>query len=413
MDTIELNEESVCFSLKNKSPFISKRKFEKLKKLKLSRAIFLSSVSYLLKDSSSKMKILDGLGGVGFASTQLLQNFGEKIDVTLNVDNSVLEALNSDSNHEKIINSYNVISEDLNVIMYQQKYDLIYLESTGSVLLYLEAALRSINDNGFLILTSCDILSLLNKNPVTTQRLYGAKLYKTPYLKEMSIRVIISNVVRAASKWNKGIKVKTCAVTKDSFTIVCQVTSSLKLAESNSKLIRHLAHCIQCEEKRFLNNGLYITNYIPKFCECEVSDLNPVLILGSMWAGKIFDANFTGRLWQVSLSFDFESSTAKYFKSACLESYCFNKMSGEIEYLSNVSDEPTNQITADSKHDEVDELAFYFDIKKHSKSSSTPTIDSVITKLRNNNFRASRSHFGDGCIRTSASINQIELSIMS
>ena len=68
----------------------------------------------------------------------------------------------------------------------------------------------------------------------------------------------------------------------------------------------------------------------------------------------------------------------------------------------------------DSCSVKVDQLAFYFDIQYHSKKvKSPPSWDVVISKLREKGFKASRSHFGFRCIRTSANVKEVECTISS
>nr|XP_026691407.1 TRMT1-like protein [Ciona intestinalis] len=423
--------------VKSYEDVMSFKRVSKVCELGLSRAIALACLEIVKLETDGVTSALDAVNSFGAAGMQWAKHFlSENISITVNT------ALGLDDVCKKWLNENNcptdsvkVVSMDPQVLMHSSKHKFVYLEVTGTVVPYLDAAVRSVNHNGLLCVTCTDTSTLYNKCPTTAQRLYGANLLKNEYCKEVAIRVIISNIAQSAARWNKGIKVELCASVEPGFTVVCRVLRGPKHGDISTSSIQLLEHCQLCQARRFKPRTKYITYGNGKtLCKCSTEEAAaPLLLLGPMWSGSIFQPEFVLKTCLTAKQMNLSLEHRKILELILLESVCCKTNEEEENLLKHTTQfNGKNQLNEKSepKHKKIKldsevssengpsltkemrsykHIPFYCDFQHHSvKGGNPPRLLTVLNELRSRGYNASKTHFGPRCIRTSASVEQFD-----
>ena len=427
MKEVKFKEHGFTLDLKNEEAFVSKQIYEKLKLLNTSRSLALTSLLALSQNKTGKISAFDGFAGLGMAPlqwTSLLND--EQIDISMNMKSVMKNIFEDEEKIPQALKRCRIFYEDTNVLLHQNRFDFIYLAPLFSPLQYLEAAFRSISNNGIIVLTVCDLAVLTNRDPEATYKLYGSMLHKTEYMAEIGVRMIVFNMVRAAAKFNKALDVKSCAVSNAGITVVCEVKKDTKLVGQCSKLIKHVAHCSESKQWRFVNQSKYLNSMVEadESFNFQNKKLNPVLLLGPVYSGTIFDTKFIYEQCKVLYKVAYSKYILHLFKNLLIESICpshFNAIDDRLNKLENCvpyakkdfyeSLDKVIEARAKTSNNcwsmKTDEVAMYFDIQARSvPASGPPSLNTVVNKLRSMGYRACKSSFGSRKVRTNAVIDE-------
>ncbi|CAK8675996.1 tRNA (guanine(27)-N(2))-dimethyltransferase-like [Clavelina lepadiformis] len=432
------------------------------KKLQLgfSRAIALCCLSNLRHNIDGEIRALDASGCFGLAGVQWAKQFDTGVNIVINVAKGLKEIVETSLLQNQCKTSVKVLDEDSHVTMHSGKYMFIYLEAYGSAVTHFDAVFRSANHNGLVCITCTDTSVFQNKSPETARRLYGANLLQTEYYQELATRVIINNLVTAAARWNKGLKVLLCTFQEHGISVVCRVLRGPKNGNESMASLQNLVHCQLCQARCFLPVHRYIQNTRQlSICKCNSEGLEaPLMILGPMWGKDLFNKAFLFNLLHFGKMHRVPEKYCKLFFLMILESVCCDDQEAETCIVNEINritfpekkcccktetdnTEPkpkmlklnaTNEKNYDCKNntkDIYDELqimkqssnipfsveetntfqssapALFFDIRHHGiKGGNPPKLLSVIEELRSRGFKASKTHFNSCSVRTSADL---------
>nr|CAB3267260.1 TRMT1-like protein [Phallusia mammillata] len=398
---------------------LTSKRVSKIVELSTSRAIALCCVKLLSDKTAGPISVLDAINAFALPGLQWVKHINKDIKVTSNV---AKELQNDICGQNEDVHQMEIVAEDPHVLMHSRKFKFIYIEAIGSAVTYLDAALRSINHEGLLCVTSTDIAILNNKSPDTALRLYGAKFLKSEYWGEMAVRVIAANVLRAAGRWGKGVTIEMCTVTEYSVTVVFHVLRGAKHVEPCLPLVQPLSHCLNCQARAFnedCSQTLPLNEQTP-LCGCGDNNTSALTQLGPMWSGSIFNPTFIQKLLDQAIDFKMSESLTKIFQLLLIDSVCCKSELAENALLKLPETSTSNQDGPPEKKAKSDEESiviklddiqpaplFYFDFQHHSvKGGNPPKLSAVVERLRKLGHRASKTHFGPRCVRTSASLQQ-------
>ena len=419
----------------------SDKSIAKTCQLVTSRAIALCSVLTLKCKPDIPPRVLDAVGHFGLAGMQWAQHLPSDYNITINTAPGVMDHLDRVFVKRDENCQVNVTCQDPHVLLHSGRYSFVYIEADGSAIPYLDAALRSVAHNGMLCVTFTDMPALMNRCPERVARLYGAKMLKSEYIKEMSTRVIISNLVRAAACWNKGISIKLCVFTDIGVTVVCKVRKSPKSGESCSSLVRFLAHCQKCQYRQFLADGKCLKKFtVPIVCCCgkeKDASVSSMMLLGPMWSGNLFCPDFVKIVLTLTSHLKTSGNINKVLQTILIESKCYDNSNEEnilLKEIEAICKNNTVNNNVQHKHDDYepsskkvkltyesfpdvinsvelpDAAPFFMDFQVHSVSGSNPPkLLKLIDILRSKGFKASKTHFGPRCLRTNASLHEFKL----
>lgn len=168
-------------------------------------------------------------------------------------------------------------------------------------------------NNSLLVITTSEDPSLYWQSPDVALRNYNGVITKTSYQKEFSIRMIISEMAKAAARYNKGLKIHCIAGYKpqQSCTIIASVKKGANHANESIQNVRRLLHCSICENRKFFPISEFVLDSPETFldCDCRKNSVGKIFYdLGPIWAGEIFDSDFVSSMLDNCKEFPWEKT---------------------------------------------------------------------------------------------------------
>jgi len=372
-------------------------------------------------------------------------------------------------------------NEDCNVRMLQQGFDFIHLDPFGSTVQHLDAAFKNVRQGGLVVLTSTDTGSLFGKVPSVAKRNYDAFVVKTEYFRELAARMVLGAAAKAAAKCNKGFQVLYVVAMEHFVQATVRICRGAQSADKTVEKVAKVVHCLVCEERSVVpnsNHPIDASSVQCLACDCTNScdsstnssssatiGTNPQrgrnrILLGPVWCGKIFDADFVKKMEDISgrEGDDMVAVCAKTKEILGLlkaEAVCSSTVSstsgtesvskpendnsttsneeygcsakrrrlsstnGQIPSSigktvdnlvvgSTVSSDGREAVNALCEHSEG-EPVFYYSTHVHvPKGLELIKMDRLVDLLRKQGFRASRTHLDSMSVRTNANSTQLK-----
>ncbi len=262
-----------------------------------------------------------------------------------------------------------VFLSDANKFMYELDYngvpiDVVDIDPFGSPIYYVQSSVKSLASEGLLIATATDLGALEGKYPEVCFRRYGARVFRTWFSKEVAARVLLASIARIAFMLDRSVKPVFTVYDKHYVKIAVEVEH--RKTSASEKARECIGYIIVSREG------------VPKG-------------FTSMWNldSKILSDSdkLVGPLWICELwSRDYVSLVDKSFFSKK-----FSRLLERIESECLV------------------ETPYYYRIDKIASKISyrVPRINELVEKLREEGFKASRTHFDPMSIRTNASYQEL------
>ena len=332
---------------------------------KFKRNLLISIFNSYASQSSHKLTFSDTLSGVGATGLRLANesNYVQKIyfnDANVNVSELLQKSINYnnlDSSTEVSINEANKFLS--NFTNRDTRFDFIDLDPFGSPIQYIDSAVRSLKINGVISLTATDGAVLCGVYPKVCLRKYGSISLNTEYFNETALRILLFSLASISSHYELGIKPLFCHTDKHYIQAYVQITDSISDTEGK---IGFLGHCSTCQNR--------VISELPILsCNLCSSDNK---IAGPIWTGNIFDKSFLN----IAINNTDDSNLLKLYENALFES--------SLPPLYYVTD----------------------NISKNLKISSFP-VETILLKLKENNFLSSKTILHSTGFRTNANIEEI------
>lgn len=146
-------------------------------------------------------RYLDGFGGTGIRAIRVKKELG--IDATACDINPVSAGIiknNAEINGADIT----VIREPFQSVVSRNLFDFIDVDPYGSVVPYLDAALFSVKNRGYIAATATDLSVLTGSVAEKTRRRYNAFIGNNSHRHEIGIRLLIADIVRRAAALDRS-----------------------------------------------------------------------------------------------------------------------------------------------------------------------------------------------------------------
>ncbi|MHA1751857.1 MAG: tRNA (guanine(10)-N(2))-dimethyltransferase [Candidatus Helarchaeota archaeon] len=311
------------------------------------------------------LRYVNELNGVNFVFVNdYNKNAYELIlrNIKLLKNNLIIKAFNKEANN--FLNDFSILPKVL---------DIIDIDPFGSPTCFIDTAVRALKKRGLIMLTATDMRILCGIQPKVCARKYGGYSLKTNYCHEIAIRLLLGCLMKIANRFNFYIHPLMSFTQIHYIRTIVELIKNKKEISKNLKDFGYISHCFKCNG-RLIFKELDIK--IPKTCPFCGSKL--ISIAGPLWLGKIQDKNFL-------------SNSLEIIKNIELT----NKKKIELFF---------STLLAESEMPPT-----YYNIHKICKNIkiSAPKLESIINKLHESNFIASRTHFCPICIKTDANINLI------
>ncbi|MFO7872644.1 MAG: tRNA (guanine(10)-N(2))-dimethyltransferase [Candidatus Undinarchaeales archaeon] len=250
-----------------------------------------------------------------------------------------------------------------NVILNRAYFDLVDIDPFGSPAPFLQAASKSVKSKGMLGITATDATALCGVYPKVCLRNYGAVPLRTEYCHEIAMRILIGFAVKEAAVYEKAVEPLLVLNDRHYFRLQLKLRKGAKRANKQLDKLGFIYHCFNCGARK-LEAGRFAEE---KKCECG----EKFEIGGPVWTGKLFDKKFCRKVLSVIEDEELEK---------------------QIKLML----------------EEVGQAPLFYDVHEVFRGSSIPKLERIVEKLKENGFKASRTHFSPVGIRTNAGIKDIK-----
>lgn len=321
----------------------------------------------------SNRSMADALAGVGARSVRAAVEVKEIDEVYINDANPIAidmarqsSILNGVENRCKF--SVNEVCRFLSEHSTKgSRFGIVDLDPFGTPAPYMDCALRAIDDGGLLSVTATDTPVLCGIYPdVSVRRYYGRSIH-TEYGNEVGLRLLLGLISMTASRLELGIKPLFVHSTRNYLRTYALVSVGSGHAAAMPGNLGYIFHCFSC------SNRTYGTKSDDQeICyKCK----KPMKAAGQLWIDRIFDPKFLNNMAQ------------------SLERYTVDK---KCEKILSMAGEEIN-------------LPTYFSVDRIAEDLkiTPPSITTIIERLKDVGFKASRTSLHNTGFRTDAKYDEV------
>jgi len=258
-----------------------------------------------------------------------------------------------------------------------QKPNVISIDPFGTPNLYIDGAFKAIQKvDGLLCITATDTAVLFGVRPKSCIRKYMSKPLHTEFCKEIGARILIYFISRIANVNKMGIIPLLTFYSSHFLRVFCLTFKNRKKISQYFKDYGYLIHCNNCGYySTFRDNILGLPNHCP-ICK----EFNHIEYAGPLWVNEIHDLRFINEMILLNQEFQYRNKN-------------------RISKLLNLTQE------------EIKMPPFYYNIHKLSKNlklSNIPKLEEILSKIKEEGYQSSRTHFDFLSIKTNMDIISIK-----
>jgi tRNA (guanine26-N2/guanine27-N2)-dimethyltransferase len=308
---------------------------------------------------------LDAMGATGVRGLRVANECG--IPATINDrDDDAVDLI--EQNARMYQDRVTVTQADANVIMSGRRFDAVDIDPFGTPAYFVDAAAGCAKR--YLFVTATDTAPLCGAHLKAGMRRYFARPLNTEYHSEMGLRVLLGFVVREVVKYDRGVEPLFCFSREHFHRLHLRLTYGAGRADATVAQMGYLLQCPACpyrEERR----GLVPEGGVCPACGTRLTPAGP------LWLGSVTDREIV-------------RSMRRELPEATLGT------SRRLERLLELCGE------------ELDTASFYdyHVLAKHWRVSP-PDITTVIARLRDGGFSASRTHHAGTGLKTDAPLDAL------
>ncbi len=251
----------------------------------------------------------------------------------------------------------------------RKRFDAVDIDPFGSPIPFLDSAIRTLKDGGFLALTATDMAPLCGVHPKACIRKYGGKPLRTEYCHEIAVRLMIGCLAVTAAKYEIGVIPLFTHSTDHYARAYLILKHGAEKADGSLGEMGYILHCFKCFHRETINKNSLI-GHGGKCLECG----SKMDFSGPLWLGKLFDERFCNLMES--------EAKKKRLKSK-------GKIRKILTLIKEECDAPAAYYVLDRLCDKMDLLV--------------PSVKKVLYLLKEKGFQASPTHFNPKGIRTNAS----------
>lgn len=302
--------------------------------------------------ASKKQCILDAFSGSGIRAILYAL---EGASVTANdINKSAVDVIKKNAALNQV--SLRVLQEDVNILLRRESFEIIDVDPFGSPAPYLDSVMHGLQRDSLLFVTATDTKALCGYAKRAALRKYGIKTVRTPFGKELGVRVLLTTIMREGAKYGFGFSVLLSYWRKHYIRVFLKVSWSKKAAFKTMDLVQPV-YCCRC--------GVFLWEPTQKCPSCKKS----MDFIFPVYLGKIKENAFLEKL------------EAPLASTLCQEL----------------------------------DIPFYYDTHYLAKYHrfQPPKIDELIKTLKKSDFAASRTIFSSTSVKTDAPFDTVITAITS
>jgi tRNA (guanine26-N2/guanine27-N2)-dimethyltransferase len=325
-----------------------------------------------------EIRVCDAMTGVGVRGIRYAKEVEQITEVVFNDRNPVsLKFTEYNIRKNRVSSKSKILKEEAANMLSKysssnMRFDMVDLDPFGTPTPFYDSAIRATKIGGVLAATATDMAVLCGVHSKAAKKKYGVSVLSTDYSKETAIRILIYSIIRAAAVHNIA-----------AFPLFCYssdhyVRGHFILKTGKSKvydLINQIgfnSHCQKCLYRTFYQKTEEFQKQCPR-CKGKLK------VIGPIWLGSLFDSNVCHNM------INFLLSTSISFKH-------------RVERILKLALEELN----------MPPLFYAINILCDKLNVPQPKITSMVTMLKNQGYKASRSHIQGNAIKTDASIEVLE-----
>jgi len=345
----------------------------------------LAIIAYSKIVSQESLVVVDSMAASGIGPIRLLKNTNNIEKIYINDINPIAVELikNNLELNEIEPKQAEVLNKDANLLFSEISRssalpDIISIDPFGTPNLYIDSAFKAIKkDKGLLCITATDTAVLFGVKPKACIRKYMAKPLHTDYCKEIGARILISFISRIANINNLGI-IPLLTFYSNHFIRIFAISfrGKSKILKALPKSYGYIIHCNLCGNRSTIIENLL---KVPQICPICLSGKH-LSYSGPLWVGELHQKSYVEELSLINEKFNFKNK---------------NRIRKVLKFALNEINMPLS----------------YFNIHKLSqqvKLSHIPKLDNLINLIKENGYRASRTHFDFLSIKTNMRIDDLK-----
>lgn len=349
--------------LKIPRDYLSKKHFFN-PKVELSRDLTILVLNAL---NSKDWIFCDALAGIGARGIRIAKECGVKKVWLNDISEHNIPYMKENARLNSMMKKVKIINQEANQLLSEQIriFDYIDIDPYGSPTYFFDSSARAIKRKGFLGVSATDTAALCGTSPITCLRRYGIQSYRTDFLKELGMRILISSAAFSFSKWSFSLRPLLSYVSEHYFRVFAEVKKGKSMANETIKNnLGYVNYCPKCMWRKIDKNPI---------TDCEVCN-SETQVIGKVWTGQIEDLNFI------------QKCKNKLLKVNWL------KTEKRIKKLLNLLNK--------------EKTPLYYDVHKicEKHGLKIPKFLSLQEKLRKRGYFAERTHFSNNGIKTDAEL---------
>ena len=316
---------------------------------------------------------VDAMAASGIRGIRIKKEVSRELDITINDwDVPAYELIKDNVAMNDV--AVNITNRGANTLLSSTQYDFVDIDPFGTPSPYIDAVCRA--SKRAMGVTATDTAPLCGAHLKAGIRTYGAYPVKTDYYSEIGLRILMGKVVREEAKYDRAVKPLLCHATQHYIRLYLSVEHGVSFADKMMQSMGFLAHCFSCKN-RFPLYGLAVQ--APEKCPVCGS---PMKLAGPLWLGPTKDEQFVEKVIGV------------------LENGHFGQKEHAIRMLNLIRNEV--------------QVPFFYDQHVLCRElKATPSdIEVLLKALRENGYKASRTHFSGVGVKTDAPLNVIKGTIL-
>ena len=309
-----------------------------------------------------KVTLLDGLAGTGARGVRLAKEVDGDFLVVLNDHNPMAVELVKKNIELNNLSNSRVEKQKMNTLTSREYFDYVDIDPFGSPVNFIDAAVQSLRRNGMLAVTATDSAPLCGTYKKTSLRRYGAMPVKTQYSHEIGARILAGHCVRTAAQYDIALTPVLSFFSDHYLRIHLRVARGARKADSARSNVGYVLHNRKSGERK-------VVDEIPN----EMSEHE---LAGPLWTGNLHDKVFLN----------------------------------EINPDKNLGTKKKMEKFLDLWIAEADAPPLFYELNEIASLTRTSPIplNTMIEKLKDEGFSATRTHFSPNGFKTDADIKDIK-----
>lgn len=340
--------------------------------MKENRDLTIAVASIMRRENGRKLVFGDSMAGVGVRSIRILLEAGwDEAYVNDNSERAFASiVLNLERNG--LVERTHASKIDANLFHAEHsspgtRFDMLDIDPFGTPVRFLDTGVRAVKHGGLISITATDTANLFGVHKRAAKILYGVNVFKTGFMREMGIRVLLKTLAEAAARSERGVEPIVSVASRHYVKIIARVLKGRKHAFQTVSKIGFL------RVRRA--NGIYEPMGPVDLPETGIGD--SCILLGPLYLGEVFSRSWVEKIAVETVEKNWmDEKISKIANSLLLDD---QKTLGGVDLVGLAS----------------------------SLRISPPSIRTVIEKLLEKGFQACRSGFDANCIRTDAGLNDL------